>query len=429
MAGERRLCRLLDTLAPQTFCWDECGLIPPPATARCVSLFNDGIRSYLTQENRPSIPLVSGLQSLLEALVLSDRPTIVLPRSHWDHPRQFAAERLSWLGPASDTLAYVALDDAALLDMAPDIMPTVLALTPAALRSRAEFVRSERSVRLQPWVVAASIRGAKESAMALEAAEDGPPVLCVSRRLEGGVATFGIDEAGEMAAALELFETAVARAACDETGMMLWAAPDSTDLHLLAVMHSSQIAGITLGELQRRVADMRAQVARMYQPGFSVLDSDLHCSITVGPVLLALLREARDAADIIRVARQFRECALPFRHHLALLRERSREEASLEWLYDWRLDLQRVCDAVARQLGIHPLGSGDVGSIVLNLAQAKIGEAVAGLAALAGRVPAPTRRRLLRSYWLTRWQAFLRDLVYGAAVAPDVDRELLRLFG
>jgi hypothetical protein len=170
---------------------------------------------------------------------------------------------------------------------------------------------------------------------------------------------------------------------------------------------------------------MRQSLLHGGPPAFQLAGGSVHCNVHMSPILLALLRGASSSQDLIHVALQFREAAEPFRKHLALLDRYSGED--LLRLADWHHDLQSICAAVARALGLDRPGSaGDIGTAVL---QCLGGNPVELINCLAERAPPRLRRHLLHPMYLGRRRTFLRNLVYDSVLAPEAERALTRLFG
>lgn len=214
------------------------------------------------------------------------------------------------------------------------------------------------------------------------------------------------------------------RLMCDYTGMSLWATPTSSVHHTYCITQPPASFAV-LRQLQAEVANLRRRLLDSVYPSFQAAGSDVHCNVEMSPIILALVREAKDPQDLINVALQFRDAAKPFREYLAQSDEKQQSEEDYLWLADWRQELQSVCNAVAKALGLTAPSPGNLGSAVFNLAEGNPMELVNNLVEQA---PPSLRRHLLHPIYLNPKKAFLRKVVYDAVLAPELTQKLEKIF-
>jgi hypothetical protein len=370
-----------------------------------------------------ALAIESGLvpPELVDAMISAVNEALAeaLPGALWKAlPRSLDGKELAWLKPATAHVLPVSLNPTAIsaVKLAP-VLALISASLGDAIRARARDVYSEVSERtIHGFVLAMLSMGALGSnpQQSLDTLENAA---------RARFAELDVDTTAEAAAALEVVDLVVARLMCDETGMTLWAVPESELLHTLCVAHAP-IGATAIAQLREQTHEMRGRLLGRQPAPFGLVGADLHCSVGMSPVLLAILREASAASDLVRIALQFREEAEPFRRHLARLDTYQGED--LLMLADWRHELQSICEAVGRALGLRgPYDSGNVGTAVVECVG---GNPVALVNLLSERAPSRARRHLLHPLYLSRKKAFLRRLVYDAILAPEMNRKLLKLF-
>lgn len=414
------LCRGL--LPPAGVAWRQCALVPSIALAHCGRIFRDRKRpAGFSSGGGPSQAIVRALHTVVEALVFSELVAVKVPTRYEADPGGFLSAEAPWLVPAQDAIVLVGLDGKQLGHVAREVERMLDAFGPA-----------EKPTSPTGWILLDFFE-------TFDALSDGAMEKAKLDLICGDWFRFTVsgpfsdvqepvkvrgDDLQDVRRRLELFDLAVARLMCDEKRMTLWAVPGSIEHRVCCVAHAPHSSAAVL-QLRQQIADMRQQVLRPGTPAFQAAGTDIYCNVEMSPVLLALARQASDGQDLIRLAVQLRSAAAPFRKHLALLDEI--EGGDLLQLVDWRYELQRVCDAVGRALGLRGTHAG--GSVGTAVVQAAGGNPIEVVNMLAERAPSSVRRHLLHPLYLTRKQAFLRDLVYDAVLGPELDRRLSELLG
>jgi hypothetical protein len=358
----------------------------------------DGLEAFgLLRGEKPSVLGLTALQTFFDALTWSEK--VAFPVTHPDVP--------AWLQLASEHVVPLRMRVDAAAQELERLAPQFAYVGQKGIRERARTLYPEYSAS-HPCV---SFSFDSLMLRYLEAVLNAVPTRGPVTRYRNP----------EMAAACDFADLAISRRICVETGLTLWAVLESVPAHLC---FTEPLGTTALHQLEGEIAQLRQTLLSGDPPGFQSSGSDLHCNVRLHPVLLALARESKERSDLVRIALQFRSEAAPVRKHLAQLNRDLGND--LLGLVDWRYELQSICDAVGRALGLRTSrSSSNFGSVVM---QCQRGIPVELVAALAERSPAGMHRHLFHPFYLTRKHAFIRDLVYSAVLARDAERKLASLF-
>ena len=406
-------------------------ILPSSVVLRCIRLFW-GVSHLVHQGPLRAVPPVSvaALQAMIEGIVLWGGLVIKKPRFG---RRLFETAFLQWLRPASDYVTFVPFSPSILTEGECEEIGS-------GFTNHGNRILEQRADELRPQEDEfdfAEMTVLLQAAGTAELRNRWPESLGFWWRMEHAgwrMDQHALKEAVGPRAVDEYLDLTTTKALADRTNTVLWSVLDSDSLHCMCLMGPST-SDVALEQVRQHIAQLREAALDGRNLPYQAIDADtlpnFRVNFHLSPVLLAVLREARDRDDLIPIAVQMRRDASALRKHLASLDTYQGED--LLRIVDWRHEVQSVCDAVGKALGLTgSSGSGSLASTIAKCAGGKatdLVEALSELEKLADRMPTGMRRHLLHPMYFLRRMAFLRDLAYNAVLAPEMDRKLLKLFG